>query len=216
LLAFFTVKSYAQETIISDINQADLEKYIQLAKQNVPKRKILMAKNESLKAAIPQASLSYLDLFSASYFYRPSDKLAISPTNPYIVNGIQYGISLNLGSFLQKPFAVKKAKQDYKVAQLEEQDYDIQLALEVKKRYYDYIQTLAMLKINSQSAIDSKGVAESLRYKFEKAEITLDTYNQSRVAQTTSLTAKIQSEVAYLRAKDLLEEMIGQKISDVK
>ncbi len=216
IVAFCSVRGYTQETIIPDVNAADLDKYIQMAKEYMPKRKIQAAKAESIKTAVQAASVSYLDLFSLSYFYRPSDKLAINPTNPYIVNGVQYGISFNLGAFLQKPFAVKKAKADYRVAQLEQTDFDIQLANEVKRRYYDYIQSLAVLKINTLSAQDNKGVAESMRYKFEKGEATLESYNQSRLISTGALTAKIQSEVVYLKAKDLLEEMIGQKIADVK
>ncbi|RZL46779.1 MAG: hypothetical protein EOP00_13950 [Pedobacter sp.] len=216
VLGLFSVKSYAQETIFPDVKPADLQKYISLAKENMVKKKILLAKNESIKLAIPTATVSYLDVFSVNYFYRPSDKAAISPTNPYIVNGVQYGVSVNLGAFLQKPFAVKKAKQDYKVAKLEEEDFDIQLTLEVKRRYYDYVQQLALLKINSQSLIDSKGVTESLRYKFEKGETTLDAYDQARINQTLAMTTKIQTEVVYLKSKDLLEELIGQKIEDVK
>ncbi|WP_316796926.1 TolC family protein [Pedobacter agri] len=216
IIAFvaISVNSYAQETILPNINTADLEKYIQMAKDFMPKRKLQNAKTVSVKTAVASAQVSYLDLFSASYFYRPSERVAVNPTNPFVVNGMQYGITFNLGTFLQKPFAVKKAKADYKVAQLEQQDFDIQLANEVKRRYYDYIQALAELKINTLSAQDNKGVAESMRYKFEKGEVTLELYNQSRLISTSTLTAKIQSEVNYLKRKDLLEEMIGQKIAN--
>ncbi|TKB99666.1 TolC family protein [Pedobacter cryotolerans] len=216
LLVFCSVASFAQETIIPDVNAAELDKYIQMAKEFMPKRKIQAAKTESVKTAVGSSQVSYLDLFSANYFYRPSDRVALNPLNPFVVNGMQYGISLNLGTFLQKPFAVKKAKADYKVAQLEQQDFDIQLANEVRRRYYDYVQSLAALKINTLSAQDSKGVAESMRYKFEKGEVSLDAYNQSRLISVGATTAKIQSEVSYLKAKDLLEEMIGQKIATVK
>lgn len=213
LLVFCSVASFAQETIIPDVNPAELDKYIQMAKEFMPKRKILTSKTESVKTAIGAAQVSYLDLFSASYFYRPADRVAINPENPFIVNGMQYSVTLNLGSLLQKPFAVKRAKADYKVAQLEQQDFDIQLANEVRRRYYDYVQSLAALKINTLSAQDSKGVAESMRYKFEKGEVSLDSYNQSRLIAVGTMTTKIQSEVTYLKSKDLLEEMIGQKIA---
>ncbi|MET4082098.1 outer membrane protein TolC [Pedobacter sp. UYP30] len=216
LLTFFAVKSFAQESIIPEVKYDDLEKYIALAKQNEPKRKILAEQASSIKTAIPMASLSYLDLFNGSYIYRPQGKVAIDPVNPYSVNGFQLGINLNLGAFLQKPFAVKKAKADYKVAQLQQQDYDAILTTEVKARYYDYIQSLAQLKIATQAAQDNKGVAESQRYKFEKGEVTLDTYNQSRTLLTESSTSKITAEVNFLKAKDQLEELIGVKLTDVK
>ena len=216
LLTIFAFKGYAQESIIPEVKYADIEKYIALAKKNEPKRKILAEQAASIKFAIPMASLSYLDLFNGSYIYRPKGKVAIDPINPYSVNGFQLGVNFNLGAFLQKPFAVKKAKADYKVAQLEQQDYDATLATEVKARYYDYIQSLAQLKISTQAAQDNKGVAESQRYKFEKGEVTLDTYNQSRTLLTESSTSKITAEVSFLKAKDQLEELIGVKLTDVK
>ncbi|WP_235324410.1 TolC family protein [Pedobacter lusitanus] len=149
LLSFLCLQVSAQESIIGDINYGQLEKYIQAAKENYPKRKILKAQEEAIKTGIPIAQISYLDMFSASYFYRPGDKQAISgpgqTNNPYIVNGIQYGISFNLGAFLQKPFLVKRAKADYKVAKLQTEDYDYALVNEVKKKilylYSDFKRT---------------------------------------------------------------------------
>lgn len=216
LLTFFAFHAFAQESIIPDVKYADLEKYIALAKQNAPKRKILAAQSESIKTGIPVATLSYLDLFNGSYIYRPQGKVALDPINPYSVNGFQLGVSLNLGNFLAKPFNIKKAKADYRVAQLQEQDFEATLTTEVKARYYDYIQSVAELKIATQAAQDNKGVAESQRYKFEKGQVTLDVYNQSRTLLTQSSTQRITAEVAFLKAKDQLEELIGEKLTDVK
>lgn len=211
-LMFLSVDAVAQESILPEIKYADLEKYISLAKQNYPRRKIFEERKTVIKTGIPIAQLSYLDMFNAAYFYRPDNRSIIDPVNPYNVNGFQFGINVTLGGLLQKPFQVKRAKSEYKISQLEAQEYDMQLETEVKKRYYDYIQQVSQLKINTQSAQDNKGVAESLRNKFEKGEITLDAYNQSRVAQSASSTAKIQAEINYLKAKDALEEIIGTKL----
>jgi outer membrane protein TolC len=217
LFTFFTIQVSAQETILTEINYGQLEKYIQLAKDSYPKRKIAQAMAESAKTAIPIANLSYLDIFNASYFYRPDQNQdALNPTNPYTVNGFQFGVSLTLGTFLQKPFFVKKAKADYKVAQLQQQDFDLTLATEVKHRYYAYVQAGSQLKISTQAAQDNKNIAENSKYRFEKGEITLDVYNSSRTMVSTANTNKIQSEVNYLVAKDALEEIIGQKIADAK
>jgi hypothetical protein len=211
-LMFLSVDAFAQESIIPEIKYADMEKYISLAKQNYPRRKIFEERKNVVKTGIPITQLSYLDMFNAAYFYRPDNRSIIDPVNPYNVNGFQFGINVTLGGLLQKPFQVKRAKSEYKISQLEAQEYDMQLEMEVKKRYYDYIQQVSQLKINTQSAQDNKGVAESLRNKFEKGEITLDAYNQSRVAQSASSTAKIQAEINYLKAKDALEEIIGTKL----
>ena len=215
-LLFLSVKAYSQETIIPEIKYDDLEKYIELAKQNYPKLKMVSARKEGIKTGVTLANLSYLDMFSASYFYRPEDQSVLNPINPYSVNGFQFGVNVSLGNLLAKPFLVKRAKAEYKVAQLEEQDFILTLKTEVKKRYYDYIQTISLLKLNTQMASDNKGVAESLRSRFAKGEITLDVYNQSRIMQFSAYQTKIMAESAYLKAKDLLEEIIGTKLSDVK
>ncbi|RNL52596.1 TolC family protein [Pedobacter jejuensis] len=215
-LIFLSVNAYSQETIIPEIKYADLEKYIELAKQNFPRAKSYQLRSDGVKIGITTASLSYLDIFNASYFYRPGDRAVLDPVNPYNVNGVQFGVGINLGNLLTKPFLVKKAKIDYELAKLEQKDFELLLVNDVKVRYYDYIQQLSLLKISSQMAQDNKGVAESLRLRFEKGEITLDAYNQSRINQFTSFQQKIQAESLYLKSKDLLEQIIGMKLSEVK
>lgn len=216
ILLFVNAKSNAQESILRDINYSDLQKYIGLAKANFPQMKIAEAKKELVKTAIPMAQVSYLDIFNVSYFYRPEDKTVLDPVNPYNFNGFQLGASLNLGTLLQKPFQVKRAKADYKIAVLEAQQNDKAVEMEVKRRYYDYIQQVSQLKIATKSAQDNKGVSESLRNKFEKGEITLDAYNQSRLNQSASESEKVATEINFLKAKDLLEEIIGVKLSELK
>lgn len=216
LLMITGLKTYAQESIIGEINYADLQKYIALAKENYPKPKAL---NETITKAqneLPITALSYLDIFNASYFYRPESKSVLDPINPYNVNGFQFGVNVNLGNFLQKPFNARKAKSDYKIAQYQAKEYELALEVEVKKRYYAYIQQINQLKIYTTSMQDNKNTADNLRGKFEKGEISLDTYNQSRINLTSVTTAKIQTEVNLLSAKDALEEIIGIKLSDVK
>lgn len=212
----FSYQVNAQESILREVNNADIEKYIALAKQNYAKRKVQQAMTESVKTGVPYAKAAYFDIFNATYIYRPQNKAVIDPVNPYNVNGLQLGVNINLGALIQKPYMVKKAKADYKVAQLQELDFDNQLAIEVKRRYYDYIEQKTQLKILTQSAIDSKGVSESLRNKFEKSAVTLDVYNESRITQANASTAKVQAEVNYLKVRDLLEEIIGQKIPEGK
>ncbi|WP_316736881.1 TolC family protein [Pedobacter aquatilis] len=215
-LLFFSINAAAQETIIPEIKYSDLEKYIELAKQNFPRKKIFDLQKVGAQTAVPMAALSYLDIFSGSYFYRPQDRAVLDPLNPYNVNGFQFGINFNLGNFLQKPFMAKKAKADAKIADLLAQEYNLAIGVEVKKRYYDYIQAINMVKLSTQMAQENKGVSESLRNKFEKSEVTIDLYNQSRINQFTAFQGKIQAESTFLKAKDSLEEIIGMKLTDVK
>lgn len=206
----------AQESVIPEIKYDDLEKYIDLAKKNYPRRKAMEHGVQKAKQEIPMTALSYLDIFNASYFYRPDQNSVLDPINPYNVNGFQFGVNVNLGLFLQKPFIAKKAKADLKIAEYQAQEYDLALVVEVKKRYYTYIQQINFLKIYTESVQDNKNTADNLKRRFEKGEIPLDNYNQSRLNLTNANTQKVQTEVNLLTAKDSLEEMIGMKLSDVK
>lgn len=216
LLLLTTFTSHAQESILKDINYSDLQKYIDLARVNFPQMKIAEAKKELVKTGIPIAQASYLDILNGTYFYRPENKSVLDPVNPYNFNGFQLGVSVNVGNLVSKPVQVKRAKADYKIAVLEAQQNEKTVELEVKRRYYDYIQQISQLKIATKIAQDNKGVSESLRNKFEKGEITLDAYNQSRLNQSASESGKVAAEIDYLKAKDLLEEIIGIKLSEVK
>lgn len=214
--SMLSISVSAQESVIGDINYQLLQKYIELARTHFPRTKIFEARMESAKQAIPMNTMSYLDLFNASYFYRPDKGDVLNPVNPYTVNGFQFGISFNLGTYLQKPFMGKKAKAEYRIAQYEAEEYNLTLATEVKRRYYAYIEQVGQLKVYTQSVQDNKNVAEDLKYKFEKGEVSLETFNQSRINYATANTSKITAEVAYLSAKDLLEEIIGKPLSEVK
>ncbi|WEK21197.1 MAG: TolC family protein [Candidatus Pedobacter colombiensis] len=215
LLCLGSSKSFAQGSILNQIDTNLLGKYIQAAKAN-PRREIMGLQIVKAKADVPITTLGYLDIFNASYYYRPNNQAAIDINNPYTVNGFQFGVSVNLGTLLQKPYLIKKAKIDYKIAQLEAKEYDEALVNEVKSKYYDYVRALSELKLNSQVVLDNKSMGESLRNKFEKGEITLDVYNQSRVAQSAVSAGQIQSEVNFLKAKDALEQIIGKKLEEIK
>lgn len=220
LLTLVVFKTSAQESIIGDINYNLLQKYIQAAQEYYPRKKIFDTQVVSVQTAIPINNVSYLDILNASYFYRPgqSDNYTINPEGQIIrnVNGFQFGANINIGNYLQKPYIGKKARADYKIAQLQAQEYNNTLTLEVKRRYYSYVQQIAMLKINTESVQENKNVAENLKNKFEKGELALDTYNQSRINLAASNTAKVQSEVSLLEAKDALEEIIGKPLSEIK
>lgn len=205
----------AQESVIEDINYTQLEQFIEMAKANYPRNKIMALNEKKAKSLAPMEALSYLDMFNASYYYRPKDKTAINPENPYVFNGIQYGISVSLGSFLEKPFRIKQAKMDYEIAKLESMDYEKILSLEVKSRYYAYILQLKELKLRTQIAQDSKGMADDTALRFERGEILLEVYNSSKGAVSSAFSAKMQTEVSYLMAKDQLEEIIGKKLTEL-
>ena len=224
LLTLVIFKASAQDSIIGDINYNLLQKYIQAAQDNFPRKKIFDTRVVSVQQAIPMNNISYLDILNAQYIYRPglknnsNNRTTLDPSGNIVnqINGFQFGATINIGTYFQKPYIGKKARADYKVAQLEAQEYNTTLSIEVKKRYYTYVQQIAQLKVNTESVQENKNVAENLKNKFGKGEIALDTFNQSRINLAAAMTAKIQSEVNLLEAKDALEEIVGKPLSEIK
>jgi len=210
------VKAQESISIMDEINYNQLEKFIQMAKEHYPQRKILAEQEGQAKNTLTMANISYLDLFSANYYYRPDEKEAINSQNPYLTNGFQFGVTLNLGSYLQKPFLAKSAKSNVRITQLEKQILDTELEREVKNRYYNYVQQSKELKLKTIEAQDINGTFQSITNRFEKGEITIEEYNTARAAVSGVASTKMQTELDYLRAKDDLEEIIGVKLTDIK
>lgn len=216
LLSVFYVQANAQDDIMSQINTPLLQKYIDLAKEYYPKRKMYKASELSAKAKIGASKAGYFESLNVSYFYRPDNSAIINATNPYSINGFQFGVYLNLGLFFRTPSLVKQAREEYNSAAFLTKEYDILLETEVKQRYYEYLQGFIDLKVKNQAYIDNKTASDGLRFKFEKGEVSLDDYTKSKTLTSGAGSEKLTSELNMLRAKSSLEALIGKKLEEVK
>lgn len=206
----------AQESFIGNINYPLLEKYVELAKQNYPKRKMYKASELSAKAKIGVARATYLDAFTASYYYRPNNSTTIDINNPFTVNGFQLGIFLNMGILFRTPAFVKQAKEEYNEKVYQAKEYDILLESEVKQTYFSYLHLLNELKVKSTALSDNKAASDGLKYKFEKGEVSLDDYMKSKSLTSYTNSEKLLAELNLLKAKDYLEALIGEKLENIK
>lgn len=207
----------AQEaSVMANVNQKQLDRFIELAKENYPQLKILELNEEKAKSVYRSQPMGYFDMFNISYYYRPNERSAITPDNPYVFNGIQYGLNINLSTLIQRPFLTKQAKVDYKITQLERQAYEHTLENEVKSRYYEYLRVLEDYKIRTQANSESKVLLQDMQLKFERGEVDLESYSTVKSGLSASLTGTLQAEVDLLMAKDALEEIIGVKLTDIE
>jgi len=218
------LQTKAQSSIIQDIDTAYLRKLINTAIANYPRVKSYQNHIDIAQQNIGKARASYLDAFTFSYVYQPHSSTIVNTTpgtvgtgsNYSYFNGIQVGLFFNLGNFLEKPFASRVAKQELMIANNDRDEYFITLTTEVKKRYYSYIQRVAELKIQSQSAQDAEEILKSIRYKFEKGEETYDNYNKAQVAYADRNQTRIQAESNLLSARADLEELLGLELESIK
>jgi outer membrane protein TolC len=231
LLAAFN-RVAAQSTIVTEVSEPYLEKLINTAKANYPHVKSLDNRVTIAQTNLSRSKLSYLDALTFSYVYQPNTTFNLNalqpttvggttlPTTPAnqtsLFRGTQFGLFFNLGAYLQKPFAVKQARQELANANIDVQEYLITLTTQVKRRYYLYLQKLAALKLQAQATIDAENVMKDVKYKFEKGEETLDNYNKARITLTQQNQSKITAETDWYLAKVDLEELLGQKLENIK
>lgn len=218
----FSFAAFAQETIIDEINNTTLQKYIELAKQNFPRKKAFDTKVERTKSALNMSKASWLDIFNGNYYYSPSSTTGtfVSPggtgginnqTGQLVIRGFSAGISVNLGNFASKPSLIKMAKADYTLAKLEADEYNNTLANEVKARYYDYLLAKKQLTLRTLAAQSYKSIINDTKLKYERAEIPIEVYTAARNAATESEALALTAEVAFLKAKNSLEDIIRNK-----
>ncbi|TWR31043.1 TolC family protein [Mucilaginibacter pallidiroseus] len=216
LLCFLlTTRLHAQgETFIADINYQYLEKLIATAKKNYPEVKLRQAQVNLAKSNLTQAKVLWLDAFTASYIYSPRSSLNL--IQPTIFNGYQLAISVNIGQLLSKPFVVRSARETMRIAQYQQQEYDLSITANVKRLYYQYLSAQADLRLRSGAVIDGETAVKQLKYSFQKGEVTFQVYNEALTSLYLQAGYKVQAELATVTAKTNLEEVLGVRLEDVK
>jgi outer membrane protein TolC len=212
-LFFFSFAVKAQESLRDEISYEYLDKLIAVAKKNYPKVKMYEARIEGGNIGVKRARLSYFDIISFSYLLSPSSTFA---ANPNLLNGYQFGFFINIGSLLQKPSVIKQARTELSALILEKETYDLNLVSEVQKRYFTYVQHLVLLRIKTGSLLDSESALKQIRYKFEKGELGLENYNNALNAVSGQQQVKITAETDVLISKSNLEELLGEKLDNIR
>ncbi len=222
LLASFSI--FAQESIMNDIDNRLLDKYIELAKQNFPAKKAANARLDRAQIAVNIAKLTWLDLFNVGYYYQPQKSkssgqtggVGLNTQGQIITQGFMTGVTVNLGNLFSKPSMVKAAKTDYVIAKAEMDQYDATLVNEVKSRYYAFLLAKRTLEIRTLAAQNYKGIMGDITAKYQRNEIPIDVYTESRNSATEADALALSAEVEYLKAKNLMEEIVGKKLEEVK
>lgn len=213
-----TTFSRAQESMMTDISYVFLEKLIATAKENYPRMNNFEGRINVAKTTVGQEQLSWLDAFSLSYVYNPSNTINQNQANPnfFNFNGYQVALNFNLSSILQKPGNVKQAKENVKIAQYDLEEYILTLETDVKRRYFSYIQALTNLRLQTKMTSDALNISRDIKAKYEKSEVTFEQYSISQMSYSGALQTKIGAESNFLIAKASLEELLTKKIEEIQ
>lgn len=205
--------SNAQETI-TDFSSVYLEKLIATAKENYPRINSFKGQVNLAKNNISREKLSWFDAFSFSYVYNPNN--TFDRVDPRLFKGYQAAVSLNLTAILQKPHNVKQAKEELKIAQYAQEEYNLSIESEVKRRYFAYLQQLNNLRLQTKMVSDMQGVSRDIKTRYERSEITFEQYNQAQIAYSGAIQTKISAEAGFFSSKASLEELLTKKLEEVQ
>ena len=217
ILMFFVLgNSQAQKSLVQEISVPYLKKLIETAQQNYPKMKMYDSRLDIANYGIKKAKLSYFDLLSFSYLFSPGKTQTANVVNPAALTGYQFGLFLNIGSILQKPAMIKQARSELKVVEYDKESYNLNLAADVKQRYYTYIQHIMILRLKTESLLDTESLLKEVKYKYEKGESNLQNYTNALIAVASQQQNIISAETDVLISKSNLEELLGQTLEDIK
>jgi outer membrane protein TolC len=133
-----------------------------------------------------------------------------------VLSGYQLGFFVNIGAILQKPTMIKQAKGELAIAQFDKESFDLNMEAEVKKRYFTYIQKRAVFRVRSTAVLDIESMVSNIKHRFEMGQESIEKYNQMLVMQTDHSQNLLNAESDVLIAKSSLEELLGQKLEDIK
>lgn len=204
----------AQESMMTDVSYVFLEKLIATAKENYPRMNAFKSRHAIAKSNLTQQKSNWLDGLSFSYIYAPNNTLNL--VNPTFFNGYQVAVQFSVTSLFQKGGAVKQAREEIKLVQYEEDEYNLSLESQVKSRYYSYVQQLISLRLQNKAFADAQSLNKGIVNKYSKGEVTLAEYLQAQMAETSAMQAKIGAEANFMSAKALLEELLTKKIEEVQ
>lgn len=208
-----SVQVKAQESMIPELSYPFLEKLIFSAKQNYPLMKANLRRVNFANYNVQRAKLSWFDFFTLSAFYSPSTSVTLTNAT---LTGVQIGLFINFSNIIQKPTVIKQSKEELAIAQLTADQYAITLETDVKNRYFRYMQTLSVLRVQNQNAIDIEALYKQIKFRYERGEETLENYTKLMVQNGDQKQKIIDAESAVLIAKNTLEELVGKKLEEIK
>ena len=207
-------KIYAQETMFTDLSYPYLEKLIAAAKANYPQMKVLQHQTNIARSTFHQSNFTWLDAFSASYIYSPQSTINIS--QPSVFKGYQLIATVSLGSLFEKPYTIHNAREAVKIAEANQEQYNLTIEAQVKRFYFAYLEAQAALRARVNAVQDAGTEVTQLKHTFEKGETTFQVYNEALTNLYSQNDFRLQAELALFTAKANLEELLGAKLESIK
>ena len=195
------------------------EKLVQLAWQNYPSSEIYTSRVNIAQKKISLERFSWADDLKASFnFNQRNIENGLGSTEETGNNyypWYNFGIGVNLGTFVHTPLKTSIAKEELDIANAYLNQQKLSIRAEVLKRYKDYQLKVELLKIRTQAQDDAYATHQLITRDFEKGAATLEEFINSAAAYNAAVEAKLIADKNVLESKISLEEMIGVKLEEV-
>lgn len=192
------------------------ERLIQIAYRNYPQNRIYEARYKQAESGVTIARLSWFNnLTLTSQYYSQLTPGKTQTDSLVFFPRLGVGFTINVGGILSTPAKIRQAKQEVKVAQANMDAQKLFIRAETLRRYHNYTQGEALLKVHSQGVEDARSTMILIRNKFELGEMTVEEYNKALRLYTESSAEKVRSEQALINAKATLEEILGVKLEQI-
>lgn len=211
-------KAQAQESVLSELSYLYLNKLMAVAKENHPRLKVYNSEISAAKSDLSGVKASWFEPFSFQYVTRSNEQpntIPVNITTADVLSGYQFGVSINPGTLLQKPSQIKRAKEQVRIAELNQEEYNLTLETEVKRRYFSYLQFKQSLLPATNALLDAQSSFNVMKLKYQRSEITFEEYNAASTALNQATQNKIQAEVNLLTSKANLEELTVKKLEEI-
>lgn len=199
----------------SSMNDTALvEKLLKTALKYNPNVKISRNNIEIANKDLTIKKLSWLNALSISYSFNPGFLNNSGVLNNDMKAGIVIG--LNVGSLLAVPFETGKASVNVEIQENVLEAQKLALYEEITTKLNAFITAGHKITENTGRLDNAQNNLTLIKYRFEKGELELNTYNEALDKYSDSYLDKIKAEAEYFSAKASLEAVVGKKLEEIK
>lgn len=210
LVMLFIYKTEAVAQIESAEEYEFVMKLRELAIENYPGFKWHDMEIAHHNARMRTARMDFFDAFTFSYNFYGFDR------RQDVALYAGFGFSVNLGRFFSTRPRVREAYYLRERAKADKERDRMRIAMELFDRYAAYRHALEYTKLTTEAFENSRQTLHFFKTQFEAGEISLLDLQMRADGYTENGKIFIDAKSDLIRAKLMLEELIGRRLEEVE
>jgi outer membrane protein TolC len=191
------------------------ERLVQIAWRNYPENEALWHELQAAEAEVRIQRWSWLNQI---YAQGNLNEFTIDPDKGGGTANFwpryNVGVNIPLGKFVSIPNETRKAKEAYRVKELNINKQKLYIRATILGLYTQYTSLLEIYKIEKSASDDADGVFRIDEQKFKNGETTLEKYNTAQDYRNAKKLKEIMAENDMKQIKYKLEELLGMRLEE--